>query len=92
MLVRLLSDLHLEFEVLPIRRDIGTGTSGIEWAKKTFGCPVIYVACNHEFYSHHFDDLIPELRAAAAGTNVHFLEKGNVRFTGATLWTDFKLY
>jgi predicted phosphodiesterase len=107
MKIRLLSDLHLEFEELPIRQggedlvvlagDIGLGISGIEWAKETFRCPVIYVAGNHEFYGHHFDGLIPDLRVAAAGTNVHFLENdvvviGNVRFIGATLWTDFGLY
>ncbi len=107
MKIRLLSDLHLEFEELPIRQggedvvvlagDIALGTSGIEWAKKTFSCPVIYVAGNHEFYAHHFDDLIPDLRAAAAGSNVHFLENDaviidSVRFVGATLWTDFNIY
>lgn len=108
MKVRLLSDLHLEFEVLPIRQggedvvilagDIAQGTDGIKWAAKTFlDTLVVYVAGNHEFYGQHWDDLIPELRAAAAGTNVHFLENqavtiGNVRFVGATLFTDFSLY
>lgn len=108
MKIRLLSDLHLEFEVLPIRQggedivilagDIAQGTDGITWALETFpDTPVVYVAGNHEFYGQHWDDLIPELRAAAAGTNVHFLENDavvidNVRFIGATLWTDFDLY
>jgi len=106
MKIRLLSDLHLEFQVLPIRQggedvvvlagDIGVGISGIEWARKTFSCPVIYVAGNHEFYGQHFDDLIPELRAAAAGSNVRFLENDavlvdGVRFIGASLWTDYEL-
>lgn len=114
MKIRLLSDLHLEFEVLPIpirqggedvvilAGDIAQGTEGIKWATKTFpDTPVVYVAGNHEFYGHHFEDLLPELRAAAADTNVRFLErdavvidKGSdkVRFIGATLWTDFSLY
>lgn len=108
MKVRLLSDLHLEFEVLPIRQggedvvilagDIAQGTDGIAWALKTFpDIPVVYVAGNHEFYGRHWEELIPEMRAAAAGTNVHFLVNDsvlieNVRFIGATLWTDFNLY
>lgn len=107
MKVRLLSDLHLEFEMLPIPQggedviilagDIAQGTDGIRWAAKTFSMPVIYVAGNHEYYGHHFDDLIPALRGMAVGTNVHFLENDavvidGVRFIGATLWTDFQLY
>lgn len=85
-------------DVVILAGDIAQGTDGIAWALKTFpDIPVVYVAGNHEFYGQHWDDLIPEMRAAAAGTNVFFLENqavtiGNVRFIGATLWTDFNLY
>ncbi len=107
MKIRLLSDLHLEHKSLPISQggedvvvlagDIATGINGIEWAKRTFTVPVIYVAGNHEFYGHDFDQLIPALRKAAVGSHVHFLENDQiildgVRFIGSTLWTDFNLY
>lgn len=108
MKIRLLSDLHLEFEALPIRQggedvvilagDIAQGTDGITWAAKTFSVPVIYVAGNHEFYNGNFRTLIDDMRDAAAGTNnVNFLENDavtiqGIRFIGATLWTDFALY
>jgi predicted phosphohydrolase len=55
---------------------------------------VLYVAGNHEFYSHALPDLIEELRATAAGSTVHVLEHDEVtldgvRFLGCTLWSDF---
>ena len=107
MKIRLLSDLHLEHKSLPIYQggedvvvlagDVATGINGIEWAKRTFTVPVIYVAGNHEFYGHDFDQLIPALWNAACDSHVHFLENeqitlDGVRFIGSTLWTDFNLY
>lgn len=83
--------------------DIDTGTRAVAWAASTFaGLPVLYVHGNHEGYGHHLDKVRQELRAACATTdNVHFLDAdshvitdqaGNqVRFLGATLWTDFRL-
>lgn len=59
---------------------------------------VIYVHGNHEGYGHNLDDEIAKIRDASAGTeNVKFLDcdehvVGNVRFLGAALWTDFKLF
>lgn len=109
MRIRYLSDLHLEFscgipcldpigeDVIVLAGDIEVGTAGITWAKELFpNTPVLYVLGNHEFYGHHFDDLIAEARAACAGSNVQLLENdaaviGGVRFLGCSLWTDFQL-
>jgi predicted phosphodiesterase len=105
MRLHLLSDLHLEFEdfappptdadVILLPGDIHVGVKGIEWAKRTFGKPVIYVPGNHEFYRQNIDKLGAEMEAAAHGSNVHVLRDeeiviDGVRFLGGTLWTDFK--
>lgn len=79
--------------------DIDTGARAVPWAAQTFaGLPVLYVAGNHEAYGHELSAVERELRQACAATaNVHFLNCdqhviGNVRFLGATLWTDFALF
>jgi len=80
--------------------DIDTsGVRSVQWAETAFeGIPVIYVHGNHEGYGHNLDSEIEKIRAASAATaNVKFLNCdeciiGNVRFLGAALWTDFKLF
>ena len=107
MRLRVLSDLHLEFEpftpptveadVVILAGDVSTGRNGLKWALKTFpDRPVVYVLGNHEFYGQKLQKLIAELKEMARGTNVHLLENesctiGEVAFFGATLWTDFTL-
>ena len=111
--VRLLiySDLHNEFEpfvpppeavaeadVVVLAGDIHKRVHAIEWAKATFpGKPVVQVAGNHEFYGSNFYSNVEKMRAAAAGSNVHFLEDAavvidGVRFLGCTLWTSMRLF
>lgn len=102
-----LSDLHLEFgsmdvpstdaDIVVLSGDIHAGSRGIDWASQ-FDIPVIYILGNHEFYGFtQFDELIQECREKANQyPNMHFLENesvvfGDVRFHGATLWTDFNL-
>jgi predicted phosphodiesterase len=105
--LHLLSDLHIEqadFEppvvdadAVVLGGDIGVDVAGVEWARTQFpDHPVLYLAGNHEFYGATLPGLIPRLRAAAAGSNVHVLENdeiviGGVRFLGATLWSDFDI-
>lgn len=78
--------------------DIHVGVKGIEWAiAQNFGCPVIYVLGNHEYYGHSYPGLIGKAKEAAAGTAVHVLENSSVeidgvRFHGATFWTNFELF
>lgn len=109
MKIHLLSDIHLESgpyelpagldcDVIVAAGDIGVGLQGLEWLK-TLGKPVVYVAGNHEYWSKRENpvdmfDLQDQLRAAAAGSNVHYLENDavvidGVRFIGATLWTSY---
>src|SRR5471030_1854355 len=79
--------------------DINTNARAVAWASATFGMtPVLYIHGNHEGYGHNIDEVQKALRAACESTqNVHFLNcdeftLGGVRFLGATLWTDFKLF
>lgn len=112
MKIQLASDLHLEFiqrdypgkrliepapgaDVLVLAGDIANGTQAIELFAD-WPVQVLYVAGNHEFYGYTFDQLRIDLRKAAAGTSIHFLDNDafqmdGVRFLGATLWTDYKL-
>jgi predicted phosphodiesterase len=105
MRLHVLSDLHLErgaqdvpvpdADVAVLAGDIGTGTRGVQWARRWAGArPVVYVAGNHEFYGQAHPGLIADLRRAAAGSSVHVLEDDEVivdgvRFLGCTLWSDF---
>jgi predicted phosphodiesterase len=86
-------------DVVILAGDINTGSNAVEWAAHTFaGIPVLYVHGNHEAYGKNLEDVQKEIEAAAALTeNVHFLNCGeyrinDVRFLGATLWTDFRLF
>jgi Icc-related predicted phosphoesterase len=96
------SDIHLEFgalkapdtdaDIVIAAGDIGISTQGVEWLK-TFNKPVVYIAGNHEFYTHEYQQTLQLIRKQCAGSNVHFLENNcfifqGVRFLGCTLWTD----
>lgn len=79
--------------------DIHVGAKAVGWAAATFpGLPVLYVHGNHEGYGHNLDSVQDEILAASVATdNVHFLScneyiQNGVRFLGATMWTDFRLF
>lgn len=68
-------------------------TRGVEWAKKVFSVPVLYVPGNHEFYGGHLTHTLQKLRAAQ-DDRVRVLDRdevilAGVRFLGAIMWTDF---
>lgn len=112
MRIQLASDLHLEHlenwfsgeqtispangaDVLVLAGDIGRGTSALNLFRD-WPVPVLYVAGNHEAYGASWSATVSELRKAAEGTSVRFLERnaadlGGVRFFGCTLWTDYRL-
>lgn len=111
MKLLVLSDLHVEFavftpefeatneaDVVVLAGDIHQGVKGMLWARQTFpDKPIVYVAGNHEFYGHHWDLLVSELRAQAKQHQIHFLENDSIsiegiRFLGASLWTDFAYF
>lgn len=106
MRLRVLSDLHLEIcaidlprveaDVVILAGDIANGADGIEWAKRSFSGPVLYVPGNHEPYDREFGATLDALRSAANGSNVRLLDCGEaviggVRFLGCGLWTDYSL-
>lgn len=103
MRVYVLSDLHLEFtpfvpptldaDVVILAGDIDVGTRGLLWAQRTFSCPVLYVAGNHEYYGGHLSRTLEKLRALQT-PHVQVLERDEVviegvRFLGTTAWTDY---
>ena len=103
MKIQFFSDVHLEFghaplpasdaDVIVAAGDVNIGATGVAWLKAS-GKPTIYVAGNHEYYGGDITQVQREIRAAVAGSSVHFLECdsveiGDVRFLGTTLWTDF---
>lgn len=88
-------------DVIVLAGDIDLNIRGVTWAKSLSIAagdkPIIMVAGNHEFYGGHFDQALVDMRAAAAGSQVHLLENDeiiidDVRFLGCTLWTDFELH
>lgn len=86
-------------DVVVLAGDINTGAKAVGWAARTFpGLPVMYVHGNHEGYGHNLDDVQQQIQEACeAAENVHFLNCdehiiGRVRFLGATMWTDFRLF
>ncbi len=59
--------------------------------------PIVYLAGNHEFYNHTMQIERESAPARAAQHGITWLDNsmaiiGGVRFLGATLWTDFKLF
>ena len=104
MKIKLLSDLHTEFEpyadtytpadVLVLAGDIAVGRTNVRKVLRYFAeryPQIIYVMGNHEAYGGKIQDWdnIGELP-----DNVHFLNPGtkqigDITFIGATLWTNF---
>lgn len=106
MRIRILSDLHLEArpfappsapaDVVILAGDIANGCAGIEWARRTFDVPVLYVPGNHEYYEGEFAAVQGALTNAARDGGVSLLDCGEriiagTRFLGCALWTDFSL-
>lgn len=102
MRINYFSDIHLEFgaldapdndaDIVIAAGDIGISTQGVDWLK-TLNKPVVYIAGNHEFYTHEYQQTLRLIRKQCAGSNVRFLENDcfvfqGVRFLGCTLWTD----
>jgi predicted phosphodiesterase len=112
MKLQLASDLHLDHfthdfpgerlispvvgaDALVLAGDISKGTRAIDLFKD-WPVPVYYLAGNHEFYGCVFEETRADLKKAAQGTCITFLDDtaiitSGVRFLGATLWTDYRL-
>ncbi|HSN18340.1 MAG TPA: hypothetical protein VLV87_09015 [Gammaproteobacteria bacterium] len=108
MKIGILSDLYIDKlglppvpdvlpDVLVLAGNIGFGIKGIEWAVRTYDCPIIYVLGNYSYRGHDLDTFDAELRSVAWGSNLHLLQNETLfvrgtRFIGSTLWTDFALF
>jgi len=106
--IRVLSDLHLEFQawnppdaeadIIVLAGDIHSGARGVEWARGQFPLvPILYVPGNHEFYGRDMQQTLSDLQKSGRRFGVDVLDGrgvviGGVRFLGATLWTDFALH
>jgi Icc-related predicted phosphoesterase len=107
--IAVLSDLHLEFgpfarpevkaDVTVLAGDTYTKHRAFDRddARAFFGCPVLAVLGNHEFYSGKIDTAVEKTRVAAAEKGILLLERqevvvAGVRFLGCTLWSDFRLF
>ena len=90
----------VEADVVVLAGDLAPGLRGLEWAAARWPeRPLVIVPGNHEFYGHTYPALVRKLvaRAAALRGDVHVLSDaaavvGGVRFLGATLWTDFRVF
>lgn len=103
-----LSDLHIEFDnpginipevdIIVMAGDIGIGNKGVRWIKEHIKeTPVIYILGNHEYYGNKYPGLLNKLKEETKSTNITLLEnemveRENVVFYGATLWTDYDLF
>ena len=59
--------------------------------------PILMVFGNHEYYRRFIPHELALARSYAAEFNIHLLENdaivlGGVRFVGATLWTDYRIF
>ncbi|CAJ3384632.1 phosphoesterase [Burkholderia pseudomallei] len=85
-----------EVDALVLAGDIHNQLGAID-LYASYPVPVIYVCGNHEFYDSEMQLLLPEMKRRANGTSVKLLEKevfirGNVRFLGCTMWTDYHMF
>ncbi|MDR0193694.1 MAG: metallophosphoesterase [Myroides sp.] len=85
-------------DLIILAGDTHIGTKGIEWIKKYIPTKeVIYLLGNHEYYKGSYPKTLYKIQDAAKGSNIHVLEDsfvdiGNIRFHGSTLWTDFSIF
>ena len=113
MRIQIASDLHLDSlqagfqqsvlleaataaNLLVLAGDIHRGIGAVE-CFANWPVPVVYVSGNHEAYGGEYAEVVTALRARAAGTQIHYLERRSmvldgVRFLGCCLWTDYELY
>ena len=110
MIIQLFSDLHLRdlddvppimegVDVVVVAGDLCPYRQGVidRMADLWNGSDIVYVAGNHEFYSHDMVEAHALLGESCRKAGIHYLHRDSVdidgiRFIGSTLWTDFGLY
>jgi Icc-related predicted phosphoesterase len=87
-------------DVVVVAGDVREGAqSGFTWLRNTIPMeiPIVMVLGNHEHYRRCLPEQVEDARSVASAFRIHLLENaetviGGVRFIGATLWTDYKLF
>jgi Icc-related predicted phosphoesterase len=87
-------------DVAVVAGDVREGVvAAVEWLALQIRphMPVVFVPGNHEFYGTMHDHALQRGKQAAAFADIHLLDGdqvviGDVRFVGATLWTDYLLF
>lgn len=105
MKLQIVSDLHLSLapcelpdtgaDVLILAGDVHRPRQALQWAA-ALQRPAIYVAGNHEYYGSSIPATNRMLRELSRDSRVTVLDCaetriGDVRFLGATLWSDFRI-
>ncbi len=89
MKIRILSDLHIEFEsfevdfsdcdLIVLAGGVHVKDKGIKWIEAQLtNKAVLYILGNHEFYGKAYPKLINDLKEQTKNSNIHVLEKEKV--------------
>lgn len=87
-----------DFDIVVVAGDTHPGVQGLMWLRQLWKDKIIItIAGNHEFYSRDFHKHYGKLKEKAKELDIHFLQNesiviNDVKFIGATLWTNFKLF
>jgi len=90
--------VRTDADVVVLAGDIGHVATSFQWAAEHFaGKRIVMVSGNHDAWGHEWHALILHMRAQAARYGIDFLENDEVvidgvRFIGACLFTDMKLF
>ena len=85
-------------DVVVLAGDIGHIANSFQWAAENFaGKRIVMITGNHDAWGHEWHALITLMRTQAARYGIDFLENDEaiidgVRFIGACLFTDMKLF
>lgn len=77
--------------------DTGVGVNGLQWLREQFPhSRIVAIAGNHEFWGADHQEQLFFLHEEAARLGIDFLEDevvviNDIKFIGATLWTDFAI-
>lgn len=86
-----------EHDILVLAGDIDvTCAKAVQYARSMTDKPIVMVAGNHEFYGQNLSEQL-RIAQSLSDDRLNYLENravviGDVRFVGATLWTDFELF
>lgn len=85
-------------DVVVLAGDIGHASHSFQWAAEHFhGKRIVMITGNHDAWGHEWHSLIAHMHVQAARYGIDFLENNEViidgvRFIGACLFTDMKLF